>query len=170
MFPYEKWKVYRLALELRDSAAELSRVRVPGCAKDMDQLRRAASSVVYNLAEGALHQQKGKKLDFYRTALGSAGESNAALTFLHGHHSNRRLIVRGREIAEHIAADQESHRERRPLVTNNSQNPNSLCLIPTPNSQSRARHSAGAAALPFAATNARGMIFTRRLPSPPAPP
>ena len=104
MFPYEKWKVYRLALELRDIAAELSTVRVRGCASDLDHLRRAASSVLLNIAEGASHQLKGKKLDFYRTALGSSGEYNAALTFLHGPHPNRRLIEHARSLADQMAA------------------------------------------------------------------
>jgi four helix bundle protein len=104
MFPYEKWKVYRLALELREIAAELSAIRVRGCASDLDQLRRAASSVVLNLGEGALHQSKGRKLESYRTALASAGEYNAALTFLHGPHPKRLLIEHGRHVCHHTAA------------------------------------------------------------------
>ena len=46
MFPYEKWKVFRLALELRDIAAELNNLRLRGCASDLDHVRRAASSII----------------------------------------------------------------------------------------------------------------------------
>ena len=104
MFVYEKWKVYRLALELRDIVAELSKSRVRGSASDYDQLRRAASSVILNLAEGALHQSKGKKIEFYRVALGSVGECNAAFTLLQRTHKERRLIQYARGVCDHTAA------------------------------------------------------------------
>jgi four helix bundle protein len=104
MFPYEKWKVYRLALELCEIVTELSTIRVRGCASDLEQLRRATSSVLYNIGEGALHQKKGKKLESYRIALASAGECNAALTVLHRVHPKRRLIEHARSLCDHIAA------------------------------------------------------------------
>jgi four helix bundle protein len=104
MFPDEKWKVYRLALELREIAAELSTVRVRGCASDLDHLRRAASSVLLNIAEGSLYPLKGKKLDFYRTARASTGEYNAALMVLEGPHPKRRLIEHARDTSDHTAA------------------------------------------------------------------
>ena len=104
MFPYENWKVYQLALELRDVCTQLSSVRVRGCGSDLDHLRRSASSIVYNIAEGALRRTKGKKVEHYRVALGSAGEANAALTVLHRLHPHPTLVLYGIRLCQHIAA------------------------------------------------------------------
>jgi four helix bundle protein len=73
-----KFQVYEVALEmvsaLRPSLEALAR-------KDRDvadQLRRASSSVVLNIAEGARRWGKDR-LHFYRIAAGSAAEVRAAL-------------------------------------------------------------------------------------------
>ena len=108
MFPYENWKVYKLALELRDVSTELSSAGVRGSGSDFDHLRRAASSIVYNLAEGAMRRSKGKKVEHYHVALGSVGEANAALTVLRRVHPNGPLILHGVQLCHHIA----------PLLTN----------------------------------------------------
>ena len=82
MFFYEKWDVFRAALELRRIATDVSRFRQPGTAADLDQFRRAASSVILNIAEGAKERHKGRKLVRYDTARASAGECNAAVLIL----------------------------------------------------------------------------------------
>ena len=73
-----KFQAYEIALEmvaaLRPSLEALAR-------KDRDladQVRRAASSVVLNLAEGARRTGKDRQ-HFYRIAAGSAAEVRAAL-------------------------------------------------------------------------------------------
>ena len=104
MFPYERWKVHRLALELRDVANELSVVSVPRAANDLDHLRRSTSSVPFNIGEGALRRYKGEKLYVYNVALGSIGESDAILTVLARTHPNKKLVQHGRNLCQHIAA------------------------------------------------------------------
>jgi four helix bundle protein len=104
MFPYEKWTVYRLALELREIAIELSAVRVRGAANDQRHLSESASSILFNLGEGALRRKKGEKIQFYQMALGSTGEYYAALTVLSRIHPNRKLIAHGAEVSNHVAA------------------------------------------------------------------
>ncbi len=104
MFPYERWKVYRLALELRDVANELSGVQVRYASHDLDHLRRCSSSALFNIGEGALRRNKGEKLQFYNIALGSVGECNAVLTVLAKMHPNKQLVQHGRDLCQHIAA------------------------------------------------------------------
>ena len=104
MFPYERWKVYKLSLELRDVANELSSVSVARAANDLNHLRRSSSSIPFNIGEGALRRNKGEKLQFYNIALGSVGECNAILTVLSRTHPNKKLVQHGRDLCQHIAA------------------------------------------------------------------
>lgn len=62
MFFYEKWDVFKAALRLREIAQELAAFRTAGTASDLDHLRRASSSCVLNLAEGARERYVGKRL------------------------------------------------------------------------------------------------------------
>jgi four helix bundle protein len=104
MFPYENWPVYRKALELRSIAQQLSKTRTRGLDADLRQLRRSSSSCVLNIAEGAGHSQPGKKLESYRTALGSAYESGGTCKILEQHIYERDLAARGRGVSDEIAA------------------------------------------------------------------
>jgi four helix bundle protein len=75
----EQFDCYRLAVQLATIAASL----VPrGHAGLRDQLERASTSVVLNVAEGWGHWQKRSKVQFYTIARGSLLESGAAIDLL----------------------------------------------------------------------------------------
>lgn len=76
---YEQMDCYKLAVAVADWAAQ---VDVPVYRKHLrDQLVRAADSVVLNIAEGS-GQRGDARRNFYRIALGSAAEVNAAIGLL----------------------------------------------------------------------------------------
>lgn len=74
----KRFEVHEVALEM---AARLGPALEALARRDRDlarQMRRAAASVVLNIAEGA--QRRGKdRLHFYRIAAGSAAETGSAL-------------------------------------------------------------------------------------------
>jgi four helix bundle protein len=75
----EDFDCYRLAIEF----AALSATLVPrGHGALRDQLERASTSVVLNLAEGWGHWQARSKAQFYTIARGSLLESGAAIELL----------------------------------------------------------------------------------------
>jgi four helix bundle protein len=77
---HDKLDVYHVALEF---AGWQRRLRVPkGNADLADQLRRATTSVVLNVAEGAGEFSRTEKRRFYRMARRSAAECAAALDLL----------------------------------------------------------------------------------------
>jgi four helix bundle protein len=106
LFFYEKWDVFKVAVRLREISRELSRFQTPGTASDLDHLRRAASSGVFNIAEGAKERHPGKKLDRYGTAQASASECNAVLLVLEADMpaEAQALIAEGRELADRESA------------------------------------------------------------------
>ena len=73
---------YRVARELNAGAAELASRLGPGRGDLADQLRRAASSVALNIAEGAGEFTPREKARFYRIARRSATECAAVLDAL----------------------------------------------------------------------------------------
>jgi four helix bundle protein len=79
-FPHERLDVYRAALEFhRAMAAALPR----RCSGDLrDQVARASTSVVLNIAEGAGRTSLPDKQRFYEIAKGSATECAATLDLL----------------------------------------------------------------------------------------
>jgi len=82
--PHERLEVYRVALELHQA---LSAALPRRCARELrDQLFRASTSVVLNVAEGAGRTSLADKRRFYEIAKGSATESAAVLDLvrLHG--------------------------------------------------------------------------------------
>ena len=78
--PHERLDVYRVALELHQAlAAALPR----RCTRELrDQLVRASTSIVLNIAEGAGRTSHPDKQRFYEIAKGSATESAAVLDLL----------------------------------------------------------------------------------------
>ena len=77
---HERLDVYRVALAF---AGWERRLRVPRGNSDLaDQLRRAATSIVLNVAEGAGEFSQADKRRFYRMARRSAAECAAALDIL----------------------------------------------------------------------------------------
>lgn len=80
---HEKLDVYQLALEFL-AFMETVLESIPKKPNPMiDQLRRASSSIVLNIAEGAGRLGRPDKNRFYRIALGSATECAAGLDVLH---------------------------------------------------------------------------------------
>lgn len=91
---HEKLDVYRLALEFMALADEIADALPRGRAYLADQLRRASSSVVLNIAEGAGEFAPAEKARFYRMARRSAIECAAVLDIA------RRLRVGGHDLIE----------------------------------------------------------------------
>ena len=79
MLDHEQLDVYQVALEFVVFANEVIERLPRGRSHLADQLTRASTSVVLNLAEGAGKHSKPDKRRFYLTARGSATESAALL-------------------------------------------------------------------------------------------
>ena len=91
----ERLDVYRLALELLADATELGRGRMAAALRD--QLDRASSSIVLNIAEEAGRVSGPDKARFYTIARGSAMECAAILDrrIDPAHHAHgRQLLLR----------------------------------------------------------------------------
>ena len=78
-FDHERLEVYQLALEFVTVADEITNNLPKGRHYLVDQLRRAATSVVLNIAEGAGEFSPAEKARFYRMARRSATECAAVL-------------------------------------------------------------------------------------------
>jgi four helix bundle protein len=77
-----KLDVYHRALDLLDHVDQVYEAMPPGRAHFKDQLDRAATSIVLNIAEGAGEFSKDEKHRFYRIARRSATETAAILDVL----------------------------------------------------------------------------------------
>jgi four helix bundle protein len=78
-FEHERLDVYRAAIEFLVAADEVATHLPKGRAYLVDQLRRAATSIALNIAEGAGEFSPGDKARFYRMARRSATECAAIL-------------------------------------------------------------------------------------------
>ena len=79
MLDHEQLDVYQVALEFLVFANDVIERLPRGRSHLADQLTRASTSIVLNLAEGAGKHSKPDKRRFYLTARGSATESAALL-------------------------------------------------------------------------------------------
>lgn len=79
---HAKLDVYHRALDLLDQVDQIYDTMPPGRAHLKDQLDRAATSIVLNIAEGAGEFSKDEKQRFYRIARRSATETAAVLDIL----------------------------------------------------------------------------------------
>lgn len=79
---HAKLDVYHRALDLLDLVDQLIERLPPGRAHLKDQLDRAATSIVLNIAEGAGEFSAADKQRFYRMAKRSATESSAIVDIL----------------------------------------------------------------------------------------
>ena len=79
---HTKLEVYHRALDLLDHVDEVYEAMPPGRGHFRDQLDRAATSIVLNIAEGAGEFSKDEKHRFYRIARRSATETAAILDVL----------------------------------------------------------------------------------------
>ncbi len=77
MFGHERFKPYQLSIEFLRIAMQLLDNLPKGNAHIRDQLKRAATSVPLNIAEGSGKTTKIDKLRFYAIARGSAMECAA---------------------------------------------------------------------------------------------
>ncbi len=78
-FDHERLAAYGLALDFTEYSEKAIGAAKPGRRYLADQLRRAASSVALNIAEGGQEYSPGEKAHFYRIAARSAAECAAAL-------------------------------------------------------------------------------------------
>ena len=76
---HRKLIVYQRALEVVADVVSITREIGPGWSDLLDQLKRASTSIVLNIAEGVAEFRKAEKARFYRIAIRSAAESHAAL-------------------------------------------------------------------------------------------
>src|SRR6188474_3355453 len=79
MLDHERLDVYALTLEFLAFASGVIEAMPRGKSHLADQLTRASTSIVLNLAEGAGKYSKADKRRYYLTARGSATESAALL-------------------------------------------------------------------------------------------
>ena len=77
-FQHQKLLVYQKALDALAEVVRISAAAKPGWPDLIDQLKRAATSIVLNIAEGAAEFRKAEKARFYRMAIQSAAECHAA--------------------------------------------------------------------------------------------
>lgn len=79
MFDHECLDVYKLALDFVVLANDIAEGLPRGRGHFSDQLARASTSILLNIAEGAGRLSKPEKRRFYLIARGSATESSALL-------------------------------------------------------------------------------------------
>ena len=99
-FDHDRLDVYRAALDLTVAANDIAQALPRGRSYLVDQLQRAATSVVLNIAEGAGEFCGKEKARFYRIAKRSATECAAVL-----------------DVCQRLSLlDQESHTHARELL------------------------------------------------------
>ncbi len=105
LFSHERLDVYQTALHFVVLADDIASTVSRGRSYLADQLRRAATSIPLNIAEGAGEFSRRDKARFYRIARRSAAECAAILDVCH--HLNLaadRDIASGKELLNRIAA------------------------------------------------------------------
>jgi four helix bundle protein len=99
---HERLDVYHLSLDFLVFANQVIEALPRGRSHLADQLMRASTSIVLNLAEGAGKHSKPDKRRYYLTARGSATESAALLDVCArlkllddpGHKAGKQMLVR----------------------------------------------------------------------------
>lgn len=82
-FDYERLDVYGVALDFVVTADAIARCASRGHGDLADQLRRASTSILLNLAEGAGEYASKEKARFYRLSKRSATECAALVEVFH---------------------------------------------------------------------------------------
>jgi four helix bundle protein len=104
-FDHERLDVYQRALEVLDLTDEIVEQMPPKRAHLKDQLDRAATSIVLNIAEGAGEFSFDEKCRFYRMARRSATEAAAILHIvLRRRHGPEDKIGAARERLDRVVA------------------------------------------------------------------
>ncbi len=102
-FDFQKLDVYKAAIEFIVVSHALIDRLPRGRAYLADQLRRAATSVAANIAEGAGERARDEKARIYRIARRSAFECAALLDVMDAEHIGDETELRhGRELLERI--------------------------------------------------------------------
>jgi four helix bundle protein len=103
-FDHERLDVYQRALEVLDLCDEIAEQLPKGRAHLRDQLDRAATSIVLNIAEGAGEFSFDEKCRFYRIARRSATETAALLHVVLRRRHPRNKIQAARELLDRVVA------------------------------------------------------------------
>lgn len=104
-FDHDRLDVYQRALELLDFVDRIIEQMPPGRAHLEDQLDRAATSIILNVAEGAGEYSPADKHRFYRMARRSATESAAALDIVRRRgHPSADLLQQARDLLVRIVS------------------------------------------------------------------
>lgn len=105
MFDHNRLDVYQRAVELLDLVDQILDRMPSGRAHLKDQLDRAATSVVLNIAEGAGEFSPRDKRRFYRMARRSATESAAVLEVIaRRHHAPGTLVDDALKLLQRIVS------------------------------------------------------------------
>jgi four helix bundle protein len=105
MLSFKKLDVYRAAIEFLTLAGAVSTDAPKGVASVLDNLKRAASSIPLNIAEGAGRFTAPDRARHYAIARGSAMECSAALDSLAALRViDEKTHQRGDELLERIVA------------------------------------------------------------------
>jgi four helix bundle protein len=104
-FDHERLDVYQRALEVLDLCDEILEQMPLGRAHLKDQLDRAATSIVLNVAEGAGEFSHDEKCRFYRMARRSATEAAAILHLVaRRRHGPEDKLRAARELLDRVVA------------------------------------------------------------------
>ena len=102
---YRSTRIYARSLHLIDLCHQLLGDLPPGFGFMADQIRRAASSVALNFAEGCGRSAKAERRHFFAIARGSAQEVAAAIDVLdHFGVVRGELRLAGLDACDHLAA------------------------------------------------------------------
>jgi four helix bundle protein len=105
MFDHERLNVYHVAIDFLAVADSVVGAFPVGRSYLGDQLHRAATSIVLNIAEGAGEFSKNEKARFYRMALRSATECAAIVDVCrHLHLVAEKDLLAGREMLLRVVA------------------------------------------------------------------
>ena len=105
LFDHERLEVYRVAIDFLACADEVVAAFPSGRSYLADQLHRASTSIVLNIAEGAGEFSKKDKARFYRMALRSATECAAVIDVCKCLHIGQEShLLAGREMLLRIVA------------------------------------------------------------------
>ena len=92
MFEFEKFSIYQKSLESHKSIFDLLKLNPKIDYHFQDQLKRASTSIIANLAEGAGRFSPADKKHFYIMSRGSAYEVVALLTLIFRNHNINQSI------------------------------------------------------------------------------
>ena len=108
-FDHEKIDVYQLGLTfvawLTDLVAEVRESKTPHLRETFDQIDRASTSNVFNIAEGNGRRATKQRARFFDDARGSATESAACLDVLVSKRAvSRERVVQGKDLLLRVVA------------------------------------------------------------------